>query len=165
MTRHYRKHYLPKCGHRAYARQYRSQLYRDARKRLGNKCARCNYADSDLLDIDHIIPRALTNFPDKKSMCFHILSLSNPADHYQLLCGTCHKRKTAEDQKWLRNNHHQPSFKIRPCLEPQLLLPLESPAVAPQSFVYQFKMAMLAFGGMRDSGLRERPRAHIEAER
>lgn len=82
-----------------YWRQYRQQLRAEVLRLLGGSCARCGYdGDPRGLEIDHI-DGDRNGTSNRMAM---LRARRDPAYRatLQLLCGTCHRIKTIENEDW-----------------------------------------------------------------
>ena len=77
---------------------------------LGNKCSYpgCNWFHPDVLQIDHIIPAAITGRRMANwDLHMYILRMEHPENEFQLLCANHHRLKTVKDLEDIREFREQ----------------------------------------------------------
>lgn len=83
---------------RKYQREYQRKRYHRLRAaaidRLGGCCAQCG--STDALEFDHV-DRAKKSFDVSERMTH--LAVGEELEKCQLLCGSCHKKKTSSEQR------------------------------------------------------------------
>lgn len=80
---------------RRYAIEVREQLFR----KLGNKCARCGFADIRALQLDHIYGDSGEAKRTHRSTRYYRQVLRDVAVNYQILCANCNWIKRYENNE------------------------------------------------------------------
>lgn len=85
----------------AYMREYQKRRYEQRRamfiEELGGVCAQCGSEDS--LEFDHIDPQTKSFNLAKKMVSGALAVLREEVQKCQLLCYTCHKKKSVSEEK------------------------------------------------------------------
>ena len=101
-----------KESHKAYSQKKVEENRLMAREKLGGECVKCGSKDN--LDIDHIYPQDKTCHISRKMGSTNILN--EELKVCQLLCQTCHRKKTGRERqvahKLLMSLSHQQFDKL-----------------------------------------------------
>src|SRR6266404_5080434 len=82
--------------HREYQRQRCHERLALARERLGGRCVRCGSTEN--LDFDHIVPGSKIR-KISESTNWSLVRFLAEVDKCQLLCRSCHRKKTGETRE------------------------------------------------------------------